>query len=1823
MSIETRRNVINPSIYPNLPRVSSEQNRNNQTTTNTQNPIRERQMHIDSEVYRQYIVPNPAISIRADRVNDSEADMREVYELDSLVFAQQDPYESYEEFKNFVNNNQLSTYVVRDENNNNKILGYYQLEPVKNGDLYIDSIGLKPEYRNSRKGYQAIKYAWEKILDYAKENGASMLSLHVDAENRNLVRMYQNLGFTIKETLNNYYENGSDAYFMERPVEENQPDTVPAEQPQDVQPTETIVTIEPSVDNEPEQTETETTVTTEPAVDEEPVQTQTEVTSEPENLPVIEENDVTSEPAAVEQITPETPVPVIDEAEVAELEPELPEDVVEENQVEQTPELSPAQVLFNEKMAQAEAELLAMGIEQKNIHEYLHVCNENTDKYADSTDVFNDDLFACAKYLIQFEKDYCDNKKVLYSGEMNPHAYKKLISSLCEKDSSGKITRVRTDLLPYIRRFAANNMDFNYYDHIIEAAKETTDGNSHISSKGLETAKSLGLHVDSHQVPKLINACKFYNHGDYYLSEKALDYASDSLIFSSDLDSYDIESLLNVSRRKDANGNYQFNPDLFRKLKNHLIDKSLKYEDKLFYGAPQMEQSYNTGCDLELMLLRGKAILKDEKIDNIARTLEYNKQDNLKYALFRACQYNSKQYSYSGTQYPSEDVIRFDNSVRDKFIELTQGESPVFTELEEIPKILESCKEKNDSFSDYKFNPELVKKAIQLKQANIPEASIPAIIEACKISETSIYDGELASIKFSDEIFNTVINAIQDDSLYRRSYIVDYINCSKDTVNGREVFRPQNFERLKQGFMAQPRYMGDESSLIFFNVRDKYNKTFNIDLHEKFVSANCGLGIICNSHTEEKTGNQIFTPSETIIDAYTELKNKNIKYTKHPTDSEYEEPEETLIRACRDEKNYNNYTFNLQTYRKICELLDKGYDGRDVLAVIYYCKDKNKFYQPCYDMVKNLLEQGIDIINAGKISSKCVDVDKGTDEQTLNKCLELYNMGVKDPVYALQITGKDDIAYNRLKHAVTKNLPVELINKCKINGEFKDRLYRLALTLQDRNFSTDSITALMEVCNEKKDKKESFNYDMFNHIADLEELGIEKDNISAILHSCKYKGKFSPEAYAKISQLHYKNFDDEGIAKFLKYTYQDEKFDEEEYNSLLKLTAKHGVLKGLTHHDSYVIEKLYDHASDIGAITRLFGEDVMNNVVTAKIDNYIKFVTQSKTLKNKCSECFINDLNYRLNQLPSPELKVKRLRVLGALADKVDENALISLTRLINSPEMSEEQIKLANSIFSDKDTDYETRVEKFLREINAPENTRNILREYLLKERLDKQINTPKSIEEQMAQMDEFAQRMLTNPKTPLEKKLKYIEEFKAKKADMKANPEKYTTPKLFQKPLENLKRMVQAYVNIPNDDIKFNSSITTTMYNKFGIEVNQELLDSIHYDAKYFDKLFSASSAFVPNFKRLVELQKMNPHRPLSQIRLELPEEGTDKYNRYNELGLIEQIKANQDTVRKFKEQGLDFDKWNTFDNNLKSTTFTVEADPETEYKNTKYNLINLFQDEFFNAINPEETKKLMEKLETYGYTIFNNKLYKNGAEISNNDLEKFTQIVIDYISNDKYWKSATAEDTELPQNEITGITAFSDHIKDVANHIKEIRGAKTVNDIYLRLSDDSNIGRNIFFGNHVGCCNSVDSSYAGYSAPMHLLNNFNRGIELVDKYGNSYGNSMCFFAEVDGKLTFVIDSFEANGKLGSNPIVTDELIKFGKKVCKEMGREDAQVMIGPNYNHIDESKLKTVNVESLKIVGTVSDETYCDSVGGNNVKNAINNGKNNVIMKIYVDE
>lgn len=85
-----------------------------------------------------------------------------------------------------------------------------------------------------------------------------------------------------------------------------------------------------------------------------------------------------------------------------------------------------------------------------------------------------------------------------------------------------------------------------------------------------------------------------------------------------------------------------------------------------------------------------------------------------------------------------------------------------------------------------------------------------------------------------------------------------------------------------------------------------------------------------------------------------------------------------------------------------------------------------------------------------------------------------------------------------------------------------------------------------------------------------------------------------------------------------------------------------------------------------------------------------------------------------------------------------------------------------------------------------------------------------------------------------------------------------------------------------------------------------------------------------------------------------------------------------------------------------------------------------------------------------------------------------------------------------------------------------------------------------------------------------------------------------------------TFVIDSFEANGKLVAAPEVTDAIIDYAKQVCKRMGVPDANIMFGPNYNKINFSRCVKTTGHTIEITGRAPDDTYIDCVRGRNTIN-----------------
>lgn len=1962
-------NIGNINPDNNIRRNQQTQSDNNANTQHENTQQTQRRTPVNA--YRQYLVNNN-YNITSSLANDNDAEMTQIYELDKEAFGDFSSYSSAEDFKDFIRRNHMSVYAVKD--GNNQVIGYYNLEPIKDGDLYIDSIGLKPEYRNSKKGYCAIRHAWDNILNYAKENQAQTLSLHADSSDTKQVKLYEHLGFQKKEDLPNYWGTGQNAYFMEFDLTNAAtPETNSA--PEISTPSgdnKYGITFSKANDNDAEMREiyemdNEAFAQQDPhdsfqefmnelttnrtsvysvkdkdgalvgyfAVD--PVKDKDmyiySVASKPEYRNTREGYDVIKrsweniQNQAKEQGAESLSLHVDAENDkliklykrfgfeqkgmianyyanghnacfmCCPLKPNndvAPTEDANQETVEDTPqqpEISREQQLKQEyktRCNQIKKDLTNLGITDTGMQSiFIDKCSYD-DKQTESK-IFSEELYPLAKEVYNLVNDQDDWH--------TKDSFQKVMSCLTYTENG--IPHAQRELLPKAAEMKRAGLRLYDFDDIFRVAKvHDKNGKLRVDPEILDKAITLGRYVPDYSVDDTL---KLFKLEDKDKTQSFSSKAFNRYLSWAGKDKYGKDEVFKISKYYDKDGKEYFDDELCKEIYEH-INRDDYYKNKTgLTGFYHLSDIRLGKCRAKDYMKYAETVMEDEDIKSANN--KYNKPEDVGMknssssistniinaaSVIRACTYECG--TEEKTDYETGKTYRlpktnFDRVAFNTIKDCLKQEPMPFDNLKNLADVVESCKIKPSSYENEKFSPELFAKALKLKETGIDDEYISGIMNACKI-KTEYYTPQ----KFCDEAFNAVIE-YQNGREYKRHFNPNIIKCSIAMHDDKEYFDKNTFDYLKNHFIEADYDGGTQDFVSTYYYG--HNRSFDLDLYKKYYeNAHSSVRAISEEDYDEKTGERILRPNPDMINAYAELKSRNIEY-KFQSGSSKDIPAQ-LLWACKNNYGLGTGKFVPEAYNHLIELLDQGYNGNQAENLIYACKEyvknpetgehDNIFRPERYAYAMEMMKQGVSIENACDFARRQdgTTIKDGvmTNDNT-EKLLELNKMGVEKPnaAYNQCFDEVDDeqvfnpIAYERLKEAVKKGFPADIINNCKDDGVFKDRLFKMALDLQKKDYDTVTISALMGLCHDKYEQKgysqkgEKFNQNVFNHIADMETLGIDKNSMPDILTVCRYdyRKRFEEKAFEKVSELKNKGYEDNGIVKLIDLTldnktWKDDGSTDEKYNALVKETAKRKDLKAAGQNDAYVIEKIHNHLSDIKKVRENFGEEVLNYAISYKTDNYINFVKQGKNLLEKTSEPFLEDLKKRLDELPSPELKAKRLGVLGGLAGQVDESALKILTNMIKSPKMSDSQVDLANEIFSpeyiseevensdlsknEKDeiikTEYEKRVNRFVDEINTPKQFRQTLYDYLMKERLDKSINRPKSIEEQKAQMEKNAQQMLTNAKIPLDKKITYIEEYKAKIKDMEINPDKYLVQTIFPKPLNGLKKVVEAYVNIPNDDKKFNNSITEAMYTQFGIETTPDLLSDIHYDAKYFDKLFSSKNDFRTNFKRLIELKKMTLEQPLTESRITLPEENTEQYEKYSRLGLIEQIKANLDTVRQFKEHNLRFDRWNSFNPDLNGETFSVEADPETEYRNIRYNLINIFQDDFWNVIKQEERDKLQAKLQEAGFTIFNNELYKNGKKAENSDIEKFTEKAMKYVEANGYWhvddpltiEVVAAEDigTERdnrsnndPYNrrgsELVGISAFFDHLKGFHNRLQEVKNARTVNDIHFRLTDENNIGRNIFFGNHVGCCNSVESTHAGYSAPMHLLNNYNRGLELVDNWGNSYGNSLCYFADVDGKLTFVIDSFEANGKLASNPIVTDKMIDYAKTVCKEMGREDAQIMIGPNYNHIDMSKLKVSGNHTIKVIGTVSERTYCDSVGGR-VKDEINKPVENRSMHIY---
>ena len=171
---------------------------------------------------------------------------------------------------------------------------------------------------------------------------------------------------------------------------------------------------------------------------------------------------------------------------------------------------------------------------------------------------------------------------------------------------------------------------------------------------------------------------------------------------------------------------------------------------------------------------------------------------------------------------------------------------------------------------------------------------------------------------------------------------------------------------------------------------------------------------------------------------------------------------------------------------------------------------------------------------------------------------------------------------------------------------------------------------------------------------------------------------------------------------------------------------------------------------------------------------------------------------------------------------------------------------------------------------------------------------------------------------------------------------------------------------------------------------------------------------------------------------------------------------------------------------------------------------------------------------------------------------------------------------------------------------NHLLKLRSVEAENaqnlkkdeevTLEVHKTDMNNIAHALFLGNHSQCCTAVGTGCNQWTAPLYIKNKMISGIEIMD--GTEFvGNTMCWFALVDGKPALVLDNIELSNKYQYNDKIKDAIFEYSKKLLEETCCLNFNIYAGPNRHKLNMNNLEFESHNVTPIGSTGSDEIYMD--------------------------
>lgn len=525
----------------------------------------------------------------------------------------------------------------------------------------------------------------------------------------------------------------------------------------------------------------------------------------------------------------------------------------------------------------------------------------------------------------------------------------------------------------------------------------------------------------------------------------------------------------------------------------------------------------------------------------------------------------------------------------------------------------------------------------------------------------------------------------------------------------------------------------------------------------------------------------------------------------------------------------------------------------------------------------------------------------------------------------------------------------------------------------------------------------------------------------------------------------------------------------------------------------------------------------------------------------------------------------------GLLPDKIDEKLLLQLKNNLAKLDSPQDRVeKLQTIIGMKKALIADNRILKVIDAIKSPEATTMQIKQAEEIFASDKPY---------IRQIKEFIDKL----NVPNKKKKEIIAFLKQRKLNQAIIGDVKTKENVLSMSAKReLAKKIKENINAINYKEEFNTITKKELYRLMGIKASPELLKKVTFDPQYFHLLFNAANniSFANNFRRLINILKTDLQRPLSEIREILP---------YNIA-----------TNKLFKKNRIDYNKWVQFNKYL-TYPFSIKIDKNSRLDSMNKALAEYLNGDLFNSVDKSQTNKILKALADQGYIVGKTEISaKDKDSITQKDLQKIVAI-FEYVirSNADFW--------EHPLSDITAETLKTNLKRSLSitfkREVERLSSLQNKNlDLIVRLTDTDNIGRNMFTGNHIGNEFSVNSSY-GFRSPQKMIYSFIREMEIVDKTGKSYGNSICYFAKVNGQLSLIIDQFKIDSSLDKNHNITNAIINYAKQVITEVGRPDANIYFGTHVKNFSTNALQTTYENKIEALGYIVNDTkiYLDALGG----------------------